>query len=196
MRTACLPRLAPLAALASLALSAAPLLADHHEGEGEATKAPDLRGSYTIVGGEKFGEEIPAENLKDNRVVITADTFAVVDKDSKNLYASTYQLMPAKDLKLKNAEGVWFADLVSKLPKAGSTAPALIRVRMKKVKEGSDKEPEIAAVSIIYSLSEYRPTKFKTGPKDLMFRLKKETKPAEVEADAAGEAPADAADDE
>lgn len=168
--------LAPAAAFAAL-LSAAPLLAVAQEDDGK-TKAPDLRGSYRIVAGEKFGEPVPADRLKDNRVVITADTFAVVDKDSKNLYASTYKLAPAQDLKLKNKDGVWFADLISTIPDQGSKAPALIRVQMKKQKEGQENaEPEIGGLILIYSLSEDRPTRFKTGAKDLLFRLRKMADP-------------------
>ncbi|MFH5804591.1 hypothetical protein [Alienimonas sp. DA493] len=188
----------PAAALAAL-LSAAPLLADDPEGE---AKAPDLRGSYRIVAGEKFGEPIPAERLKDNRVIVTSDTLAVVDKESRNLYASAYELMSAKDLKLKKTDGVWFADLVSTIPDKGSRAPALIRVQMKKSQEGrEDAEPEIAGLVLIYSLSADRPTKFKTGPKDLLFRLRKMTDPpgdtgkkraADAPADPQPEPPADA----
>ncbi|QDT14549.1 hypothetical protein [Alienimonas californiensis] len=168
--------LAPAAAFAAL-LSAAPLLAAPQAEDGE-TKVPDLRGSYKIAAGEKFGEQVPPDRLKDNSVVITADTFAVVDKDSKNLYASTYKLMPAKNLKLKNKDGVWFADLISTIPDQGSKAPALIRVQMKKPKEGQENaEPEIAGLILIYSLSDERPTRFKTGAKDLLFRLRKTTDP-------------------
>ncbi len=177
------------AALAATLLSAAPLLADDPADEKE--KAPDIRGSYTIAAGEKFGEKIPAERLDDNRVVITADTFAVVDRDSKNLYASTYTLSPAKDLKLKKMDGVWFADLVSKIPKEGAAAPALIRVRMKKIKDGAEGTPEIAGLAIIYSLSDRRPAGFKTGSKDLMFRLKKIAEPAGEEQAEAPVAPAE-----
>ena len=158
------------AASAALLLAAAPALADHHE----ETKAPDIRGSYAITGGEKYGEKIPAATLKDNRVTVTADRFAVVDKDNNNLYASTYKLMPAKDLELKNKKGVWFADLVSTIPEAGSKAPALIRVRF----EGEGDEKKLVGMNLIYSLSDQRPTKFKTGPKDLMFKLKKTASPA------------------
>jgi len=173
--------LAPTAALAAALLSAAPLLADDPEGD---RKAPDIRGSYTILSGAKFGEEVPLDRLKDNRVIVTADTFAVVDKDSQNLYASSYTLMPAKEgeLKMKNVEDVWYADLVSTIPQKGSKAPALIRVRMKKPRaDAPETKPEIAQLWIIYSLSEDRPTRFKTGPKDLMFRLKKSTDPVSVE---------------
>ena len=172
----------PAAALAAV-LSAAPAFALAEEGD---EKAPDIRGSYTILAGAKYGEKIPAEKLKDNRVVITADTLAVVDRDSNQLYASSYQLTPPKegDLKMKNFEDVWYADLVSTIPQKGSKAPALVRVRMKKPRaDAPETKPTITQVWIIYSLSEDRPTKFQTGAKDLMFRLKKETKPADVDGD-------------
>ena len=166
---------ASLTASAALLLAAAPALADHHEGA-DKVKAPDIKGAYEIVGGEKFGEVIPAERLKDNKVVVTADTIAVIDKDSKNLYASTYKLVPAKDLKLKNKEGVWFLDLVATIPEEGKgkKAPGLVKVKLKE----KDGKSEVVGMNLIYSLSDKRPAKFKAGAKDLLFKLKKSADPA------------------
>ena len=199
--------LSTLAATAAI-LSAGPAFADHHE-EDEGAKAPDLRGAYEILGGEKYGETIPAPELADNRVIITADTFAVVDRDSKQLYASSYKLTPAKGGKkgMKAADGggaadkkpagmkteTWLADFVSTIPEEGAKAPGKIRVR---TKTGKDGKPEVAGLVVIYSLSDQRPKTFKTGAKDLMFKLKKTAEKAGDGGDKSGKKnkPADAAE--
>ena len=162
--------------LAAGLLAAGPALADHHE-KGEM---PDIKGFYKIVGGEKYGEKIPADRLKDNRVTITSERFAVVDKDQKDLYASAYKLMKAGD---DAPKGVYECNLVSEIPEKGSKSPALVKVQLKE----KDGKMTVEKLWIIYSLTEERPKDFKTEGKQLMFEMTPLAKPATIDGNPADE---------
>ena len=126
-----------------------------------ADAAKKLLGEYQIIAGEKYGEAIPAERLKDNMVIITDTTIAVVDRDKKNLYSSSYKISKGTE------KGVWYIDLTSEIPKPGEKALGLIQMKGKQA-------------SLIYSLTDTRPTSFETGEKELMFKMKKMAKPANL----------------
>ena len=165
------------------ALSAAPASADHHEGEG-MKDMPDIRGFYKMTGGEKYGEKIPADRLKDNRSTITENRWAVVDKDQADLYASTFKFVgPAKDADGKAMKDAYEIDLVSEIPEKGSKAPALL-----KVKTGmQDGKKVVKSLTIIYALDGNRPKDFKTQGKQLAFMMERTAAPATVDGDPSDE---------
>ena len=127
------------------------------DGSGEGRgRGRALIGQYEITGGEKDGEAIPADRLKDNTVAITEDTFAVVDRDKKELYSAKYTL------KRKDGQrGLWDIELESKVPKEGAKAVGLLK------REGQE-------VWLIYALSGDRPEGFeKTEKGQHLFKMKR-----------------------
>ena len=176
-----LRRSVPLA-LAAVVASAAAAPADHHE----KMDVPDIKGFYALTGGAKYGEKIPADRIKDTVATVTKDTFAVVDKDQKDLYTSTYKIVgPAKDEDGKMMKDTYEVDLVSTIPKEGTKAPALIKVEMG-TKDGMTM---VTGMTLIYSLTDRRPKDFAIaeGEKELMFEMKKKAAPATVDGTPADE---------
>lgn len=126
------------------------------------TRRPPLVGEYRITSGEKNGEAIPEERLKDTVVAITEDTFAVVDREKKELYSAKYTLK-----KQPGEKGVWQIDLESKAPREGDKAIGLIK------REGKE-------VWLIYALGETRPDGFeKTTEGQHLFKLTRTGKGAD-----------------
>ena len=150
----------------TLALSVpATSLAGPQDGSGEgksdgAGGRKALIGQYKITAGEKDGLEIPAERLN-NSVTITEDTFAVVDRDKKELYAAKYKL------KRKQGEkGLFEIDMESTAPQEGAKAVGLLK------RDGKE-------VWLIYALGENRPENFeKTIRGQHLFKMTRTTKPA------------------
>jgi len=58
--------------------------------------ATDIQGRWTITAGENEGQPVSADKLTGNRVVITADTIAALDKEQQKLYVATYKLDRSK----------------------------------------------------------------------------------------------------
>ena len=165
--------------LAAAGLLAAPALADHHE-KSEMMKAPDISGVYKLTGGEKYGEKIPADRLKDNTSTIVSTKtgegrWAVVDKDQADLYASDYKIGgPAKDADGKVMKDVYEIDLVSEIPERGSKAPGLVKLGT----EMKDGKKVVTKLTLIYALDGVRPTDLKTEGKQLAFMMTRTAAPA------------------
>lgn len=159
----------------ALFVPAALISADPQDGQGaekDKTKRQRLIGQYQITGGEKDGAPIPEDRLKDNTVAITEDTFAVVDRDSKELYSAKYTL------KRRAGEGgVWEIDFESKAPREGEKAVGLIK-------------RESRQLVLIYATGETRPEGFeKTTQGQHLFkltRLDKKGRPKEPPEQAGG----------
>jgi len=148
----------------ALALST-PAFAGPQDGSGEgksdaAGGRKALIGQYKITAGEKDGLAIPAERLN-NSVTITEDTFAVVDRDKKELYAAKYKLK-----RKKGEKGLFEIDMESTAPQEGSKAIGLLK------RDGKE-------VWLIYALGETRPENFeKTIKNQHLFKMTRTTKPA------------------
>jgi uncharacterized protein (TIGR03067 family) len=122
-------------------------------------KASPLAGEYTITGGEKHGNEIPADRLEDNVVRISDRTFVVFDREKNQTYADSYRLDTTKK--------PWRIRMTStRAPAKGVKAEGLVQVDGDRVK-------------LIYALTEGKPpTEFRTQDRQVLFLLKKVDKPA------------------
>ena len=78
---------------AGLALMAVILFQGCTEDRADTQK---LLGKYQLVRGDKGGQEIPADRLKDVTVHIAANAITTFDKDKKEVYAATYQIDPTQ----------------------------------------------------------------------------------------------------
>src|SRR5262245_44561247 len=115
----------------------------------------DLVGRYVIVAGERDGAKEPEARIKGTVVTFTKDSVVVADKDKKGLYSASYKLDPTK-----NPCDIVMTSRVES--SAGEIARGLIQ------KEGD-------ALRLIYALPTGEiPTGFKTGPKQLMFVMKRD----------------------
>ena len=134
------------------------------DGSGEGRgRGRALIGQYEITGGEKDGEPIPEDRLKDNTVAITEDTFAVVDRDKQELYSAKYKLK-----RPDGQRGLWEIELESKVPKEGAKAVGLLK------REGQE-------VWLIYALSGDRPEGFeKTAQGQHLFKMKRTAEAADL----------------
>jgi uncharacterized protein (TIGR03067 family) len=144
------------------------LFAAQEETAGPSAQQPEderlerLVGEYQIVEAAKNGTSIPVERLKNNTVVFTRDTIAVVDPDRKELYSARYKIGPAND------EGVVQVNMRSKSPKEGDAALGLLKL---------DKD----RLWLIYGLSGERPTSFeKTTEGEHLFKMKRKTAKKQV----------------
>lgn len=119
--------------------------------------AADLVGGYTVVSGEKYGQEEPEDRVKGTIVRFTEDRVVVTDKDKTEVYGSEYTLDTSKK--------PYKITLTSKLaPSEGQVSKGLIE------KDGD-------TVRLIYALpGGDEPTSFKTKAKQLMFVMKNEKK--------------------
>ncbi len=152
------------AACASLSLPAAdpPAKPAEKKAEKKLGDAARLAGEYTFLSGEKGGEAIPPEHLKDNIAVFDGNTIAVIDKDRKQLYSSTYKLSKGETPK----KNVWRIDMVSQLPKEGEKAAGMIKL------DGDQ-------VWLVYGLGDDRAKDFKTtGAHENLFKMKRVAKAA------------------
>ena len=160
----------------ALAVPAASL-AGPQDGSGEGNSdgtggRKGLVGEYRITAGEKDGRPVPEERLKDNTVALTEDTFAVVDRDSKELYSATYKLT-----KRPGEKGLWDIDLESKAPREGAKAVGLLK------RDGKE-------VWLIYALGEARPENFdKTEKGQHLFKMTRSAKAADANEPAEKEEP-------
>lgn len=127
----------------------------------EAKKTPasgvgGLIGSYVIVSGEKEGEKLDAERLKDVAVQIAANAITTFDKDKKQVYAATYEI----DANRKPWR-ITMTATITPVDGKGTKAEGLIMA------EGD-------TVKLIYALPGGKaPTEFKTGARQQMFVMKK-----------------------
>ncbi len=122
----------------------------------EQEAVEQLQGNYRITAGEKGGEKLPPERLKDITVRIAENAFTTFDRDKKEVYGASFDLdvrdRPWK-IKMKST-------LVPVGPK-GTTSEGLIE------KEGN-------VVKLIYALPGGKtPTDFKTDTHQQMFVLEK-----------------------
>lgn len=133
-----------LFALAALSLSGATAFAED---------PADLVGAYTITSGEKFGKVEPKDKISGDMVRFSKDRVVVVDKNSKEIYGSTY--------KIDSSAKPWKITMTSKLaPQENTVSHGLIE------KDGD-------TVKLIYALpGGETPTSFKTEDKQLMFIMK------------------------
>ena len=141
--------------LTSTLLTAVAVLvgAQVRSGETKGLTPRDLVGVYQITAGEHGGKEIPAKELKVDRVAFTEDAVTVFDKATKKVYAASY--------KLDGTKAPARIHMVSLEPKKGETADGLIE------KKGD-------TVRLIYALPGGKaPTDFKTHEQQQMFTLKK-----------------------
>ncbi len=120
---------------------------------GKAAANP-LVGTYQIVGGEKNGQKIAPEKLKDNRVRFTDGAVAVLEGDKKEVYAATYRLDTSKK--------PWSIMMTTTLaPQAGQTTKGLV-------------EHDGDTLKLIYALPGGKtPTEFTAGEGQMMFHLKR-----------------------
>lgn len=139
-----------LPALASLLLLAAGSWADDKAGT-------DIKGRWTITAGENEGKQVSADKLTGNRVVITDDTIAALDKEQQKLYVATYKLDRSK-------QPMAISMVVAEGKDKGKKAEGIIVVK--------DDELRLA-----YSLEGAAPKDFRTADKDkghqLSFTLKR-----------------------
>jgi uncharacterized protein (TIGR03067 family) len=155
----------------------AALIAADTEDKGDAKKADGKAnafvGHYKFTAGEKDGQIIPEDRLKDSTVAINNDTIAVLDRDKKEVYTAIYKLTKEKDGKGEGGEGVWRIDMESRIPKEGSKAVGLIK------RDGKQ-------VWLIYDLTGKRPENFdKTAEHQHLFKLVRTSKEPTLEDSAA-----------
>lgn len=138
---------------AGLALMAVILFQGCTEDRADTQK---LLGKYQLVRGDKGGQEIPADRLKDVTVHIAANAITTFDKDKKEVYAATYQIDPTQQ--------PWRITMTATLTPVdgkGTKAEGLIK------REGD-------TVKLIYALPGGKaPTDFKCEEKQQMFVLKR-----------------------
>ncbi len=121
----------------------------------------ELLGAYTIVGGERYGEKIPAERVAGTSVRIAKDGIVVLDKEKKEVYAQTYTM--------DTSARPWSITMTSKITpfnkgQEENVAKGLI-------------EQDGDTVRLIYALpGGETPTAFKTTEKQLMFEMKRVAK--------------------
>jgi uncharacterized protein (TIGR03067 family) len=125
--------------------------------EPKAGGPADIRGEYQIVGGQEGAKRIPAAQLKDNTVLITADQITVYDGERKELYTATYKLDAGKT--------PWVLRMTSKAPMLKDVrALGLIR------RDGD-------TVKLIYAKPGGKaPDDFEPEEKQQLFLLKKRVK--------------------
>jgi uncharacterized protein (TIGR03067 family) len=140
-----------------LTLTAAATPADDKPKVNDAGAPAGLIGGYTIVAGEKYGEKIPADQIKGTTVRIAEDGIVVLDKEKKEVYAQTYTI--------DSDSKPWKITMKSKITpftkdKEEPVAKGLIE------KDGD-------TVRLIYAIpGGETPTEFKTKDKQLMFEMK------------------------
>lgn len=148
-----IPQIARLAVgfVSSFALLPAPSPAQ------EALKPSALVGTYTLTGGEKGGQQEPADRIEGTTVVFTEETIVVTAPDKQEIYSATYTLAP-------------------------SDKPDQTRIRMtsrvpadkKEQARGLIARDKDGTVRLIYGLpGGDEPTEFRTGPGQLMFVMKR-----------------------
>jgi uncharacterized protein (TIGR03067 family) len=113
-----------------------------------------LPGAYTLVGGEKNGQQLPGERVQGSTARITENSITTFDKDQKETYAVTYTL--------DKSQKPWKITMTSTLaPVKGEVAHGLI-------------EQNGDTVKLIYAVrGGAAPDDFKTEDKQLLFVMKK-----------------------
>ncbi len=116
--------------------------------------ASALLGSYTLVAGEKNGQEIPNERVQGSTTRITENTITTFDKDQKETYAMTYTL--------DTSQKPWKITMTStRAPVKDEMAQGLI-------------EKDGGMVKLIYAIrGGAAPDDFTTEDKQLLFVMKK-----------------------
>lgn len=127
----------------------------------EQVQGPEaLHGLYRIIGGQKSGEEIPADQLQEVTVRIGANAITTYDKDQNAVYAATYQI--------DASETPYRITMTSKIPPTATeetVAEGLLAA------EGD-------VVKLIYALpGAQAPTAFLAGPQQMLFVLEKTEEP-------------------
>lgn len=115
-----------------------------------------LAGAYHIVSGERSGQPIPAERLRQINVRISKDKFTTLDQAEKEIYVATYTID-----KSKTPWRISMTATVTPDKTQGVTAHGLI-------------EQKEDNVRLIYALpGGAEPTSFKTADKQQLFVLKR-----------------------
>jgi uncharacterized protein (TIGR03067 family) len=119
-------------------------------------KPSDLKGTYTITGGENGGQAEPPERVEGTVVTFTEETIVVTAPDKKEIYSATYTLAPS------DKPGMTHIRMTSRVPAdKKERAGGLIA----KDKDG--------LVKLIYALpGGDEPTEFRTRTNQLMFVMK------------------------
>ena len=126
---------------------------DAQQGQTEASK---LLGSFQIVSGERSGEKIVADELKGLVVRIGDNAITTFDKDSKKIYAATYELDTSR-----KPWPITMTATITPMNGEGVKADGLIKM-------AGD------TVQLIYTLPGGKtPTEFKTHEQQQMFTLKR-----------------------
>src|SRR5690606_9147001 len=89
------------------------LLAAQNPSDSSNDPQKSLDGSYQLTAGEKNGEKVPAERLKDNTTIISNNTLAIVDRDRQELYSATFSFPKEQP---PSTEKIRHIDFVSKVP--------------------------------------------------------------------------------
>lgn len=115
-----------------------------------------LAGAYHIVSGERNGQPIPADRLRQINVRISKDKFTTLDQDEKEIYVATYTIDKSK--------APWRISMTATVTPdktQGMTAHGLI-------------EQKEDNVRLIYALpGGAEPASFKTADKQQLFVLKR-----------------------
>jgi uncharacterized protein (TIGR03067 family) len=124
----------------------------------DSKSGPDrLVGEYVIVGGEKDGEKVSPDRLKEVKVRIARNAITTFDRQNKEVYVATYDLNTDRE--------PWRITMTATLTPApqgkGARSEGLIQM------EGE-------TVRLIYALPGGKaPSDFKAGEKQQMFVLKR-----------------------
>jgi uncharacterized protein (TIGR03067 family) len=147
-----------------VAVALATAFASSSRADEKSASESRLTGVFKIVGGERNGEKIPAEQLKDVTVRIAENALTTFDRDKKELYAATY--------KLDKSQTPWKIVMTARLAPEANTGA----VGEKKADAQSMGLIAIEGdtIKLIYALPEGEaPKAFKTEDKQQMFLLER-----------------------
>ncbi len=108
--------------LLTAALLAGAAVVAYGEDKGKTTDQEKIQGTWAFVSGESDGKPVPANKIKDSRVVIGKDSIYVEDGKNKKTWDVSYRLDPSKspktitmqmkegDFKDKPSEGIYLLE--------------------------------------------------------------------------------------
>lgn len=148
--------------LAAVLATAAITVAADTPSEKKACESEKFIGTYRIVSGEKDGEAIPKERLREIKVVIRKEAILTYDREDNVLYAASYTLTPAE-------KACHIAMKSTRPPGEGVSASGLLG------------EVE-GRVKLIYALPDGEaPREFKTGRNQMLFVMQKTESDTDIE---------------